>query len=248
MQILIYQDKHKMGSAMAERGAALIQQAIAQDGHAFIILATGASQFELLAALITKSDIDWSKVTAFHLDEYVGLPATHKASFRQYLQTRFVQHIPNLCQFVDVKGDAADLPGEIARLNAEIEGKKIAVCFAGIGENAHLAFNDPPANFETRAPYHIVDLDDACRRQQLGEGWFPTLEDVPRQAISMSIRQMLAAECLVLTVPDLRKAEAVQQAIEGPLTPHCPASILRLHPHCVLALDEPSASLLQTRP
>lgn len=248
MQIRIHPDKQALGRAMASEGASLIRQAIARDGHANIIVATGASQFEMLEALVREPDIDWSKVTAFHLDEYVGLPISHAASFRRYLQERFVAKLPTLGEFVEVIGDAKDLGGEIKRLNDKISGLSIAVCFAGIGENGHLAFNDPPADFETLAPYLVVTLDEACRMQQHGEGWFPTLEDVPKQAISMSIRQILASRHLLITVPDARKAEAVKHAIEGPLTPHCPASILRLHPHCVIALDPPAASTLTVRP
>ena len=248
MQVKIFSDKASMGRAVAERGAQLIKHAIAADGHANIILATGASQFEILDALVGMTDIDWSKVTAFHLDEYVGLPKSHGASFRKYLHERFVSKVSGLKEFVEVVGDAPDLDAELKRLNDKIKGLTIAVCFAGIGENAHLAFNDPPADFATRNPYLVVELDEACRKQQLGEGWFPSFDAVPKQAISMSIRQMMAAQHLLITVPDLRKAEAVQKAIEGPLTPSCPASVLRVHPSCLIALDEPAASLLQFRP
>jgi glucosamine-6-phosphate deaminase len=248
MHLRILADKPSLGAFMAKEGAKLIRQAIAADGHANIIVATGASQFELLDALVREPDLDWSKVTAFHLDEYVGLPVSHGASFRRYLQERFVSKLPGLGEFVEVIGDAADLDGEIQRLNARIKGLTIAVCFAGIGENGHLAFNDPPADFDTTSPYLVVDLDEACRKQQWGEGWFPTLDAVPKQAISMSIRQILASSHLLITVPDARKAEAVQKAIEGPLTPQCPASILRLHPSCVIALDPPAASTLTVRP
>ncbi len=248
MLIRILDDKPSLGAFMAKEGASLIRQAIAKDGHANIIVATGASQFELLDALVHETDLDWSKVTAFHLDEYVGLPISHGASFRRYLQERFVSKLPNLGEFVEVIGDAPDLAGEIKRLNDRISGLRIAVCFAGIGENGHLAFNDPPADFNTTSPYLVVDLDEACRKQQWGEGWFPTLEAVPTQAISMSIRQILASNHLLITVPDARKAEATQNAIEGPLTPLCPASILRLHPSCVIALDPHAASKLTVRP
>ncbi|NDB68062.1 MAG: glucosamine-6-phosphate deaminase [Methylocystaceae bacterium] len=248
MQVKIFQDKAQLGHEMAKRGADLIKAAVAQDGQANIILATGASQFEILDSLVAMKDIDWSRVTVFHLDEYVGLSDTHGASFRKYLRERFVTRVSGLREFVEVIGDAPDLNVEIARLNARIKDLKIAVCFAGIGENAHLAFNDPPANFETRDPYLIVELDDACRKQQLGEGWFPTFDSVPKQAISMSVRQILASQHLLITVPDLRKAEAVKNSIEGPLTPLCPASVLRLHPSCLVALDKASSSLLSFIP
>ena len=248
MKIKIIADKKDLGRFMAERGAETIRKAIARDGRATVIVATGASQFELLDALVAAPGIDWSKVTAFHLDEYVALPATHGASFRRYLHERFVSKLPALKEFVEVEGDAADLKGEISRLNARMRGLKVAVCFAGIGENGHLAFNDPPADFETRDAYLTVDLDEACRRQQLGEGWFPTLEDVPTRAVSMSVRQIMASEQLLITVPDLRKAAAVRNAIEGPLTNMCPASILRLHPDCLIGLDPQSSSTLSVLP
>ena len=206
MQIEIIADKKTLGRFMAERGADTIRKAIARDGDATIIVATGASQFEVLEALVAARDIDWSRVTAFHLDEYVALPAIHAASFRRYLHERFVSKLPGLKEFVEVAGDAADLRSEISRLNARMRALRVVVCFAGIGENGHLAFNDPPADFETREAYLTVELDEACRRQQLGEGWFPSLDDVPRQAVSMSIRQIMASEQILITAPDLRKA------------------------------------------
>ena len=247
MQIDIFNDKLSLGQAAAEAGADLIRAAIARDGEATIIVATGASQFELLAALVRAPDIDWSKVTAFHLDEYVGLPESHGASFRKYLRERFVAHVPALGAFVPVNGDG-DVTAELARLNELIRGKSIAVCFAGIGENGHLAFNDPPADFETDEPYILVTLDEACRRQQMGEGWFPTLADVPQTAISMSIRQMMKSDTLILSVSDTRKAEAVKGALEGPLSPLCPASIIREHRDCRMFMDPAAASLLSRKP
>lgn len=248
MQIKLFDTKIALGQAAANAGAELIRAAIARDGEANIIVATGASQFEMLEALIKAPGIDWSKVTAFHLDEYVGLPESHGASFRKYLRERFVAFLPQLKSFVPVNGDAANVGAEIVRLNDLIRGRRIAVCFAGIGENAHLAFNDPPADFETNDPYILVTLDEACRKQQMGEGWFPTLADVPERAISMSIRQMMKSDVLILSVPDARKAEAVRGALEGPLTNLCPASIIREHPDCRLYLDPPAASLLSRKP
>ena len=169
-------------------------------------------------------------MTVFHLDEYVGLPAGHAASFRRYLQERFVARVPTLREFVPVQGDAADVDAEIARLDGLIGGRRVAVCFAGIGENCHLAFNDPPADFETEEPYLVVTLDDACRQQQFGEGWFPSFDAVPQQAISMSIRQILKSELIVLSVSDSRKAQAAKAALEGPVSNLSPASILQTHP------------------
>ena len=233
-----------MGREAAAGGAAAIRVAIADRGAATIVVATGASQFDTLAALVTAPGIDWARVTVFHLDEYVGLAATHRASFRLYLQTRFLALLPAAPVFVAVEADRADVAGELARLAGLIAGQAIDVCFAGIGENGHLAFNDPPADFTTEAPYLLVTLDEACRRQQLGEGWFDSLEEVPRQAISMSVRQMLRARLLVLSVPDARKAWAVQGAVEGPVSPLLPASILQTHERAVLFLDPEAAGLL----
>ena len=247
MDIRVYADKPALGQAAAADGAALIRAAIARDGEASIIVATGASQFDMLEALVWAGGVDWSKVTAFHLDEYVGLPTSHPASFRRYLEERFVAHVPGLKAFVPVNADAPDLAGEITRLNGLIAGRRIAVCFAGIGENGHLAFNDPPADFETKTPYLVVELDEACRRQQFGEGWFPTLDAVPRKAISMSVRQMLASDVLLLSVSDTRKAEALRNAVDGPLTPACPASIMRLHRDCRVYADGAAVALLAVR-
>ena len=247
MQIQLFNDKLSLGQAAAAAGADLIRAAIARDGDTTIIVATGASQFELLASLVKAPGIDWSKVTAFHLDEYVGLPESHGASFRKYLRERFVAHVPALRAFIPVNGDG-DVKAELTRLNGLIRGKRIAVCFAGIGENGHLAFNDPPADFETDEPYILVTLDEACRRQQMGEGWVPTLADVPQTAISMSIRQMMKSDTLILSVSDTRKAEAVKGALEGPLSNLCPASIIREHGDCRLFMDPAAASLLSRKP
>jgi glucosamine-6-phosphate deaminase len=248
MKIEIAPDKADLGARAAGEGAAAIRAAIARRGACTIILATGASQFEMLDALVAEAGIDWSKVVAFHLDEYVGLPATHPASFRRYLAERFVARVPSLGEFVPIDADADDVEAELSRLNRLIRGRTIDLCFAGIGENCHLAFNDPPADFEVEAPYILVDLDEACRRQQLGEGWFPSLDAVPRRAISMSVRQMLKSERMILCVPDARKARAVRSAVEGPITPDHPASALQRHENCVLYLDPLAASLLSRQP
>lgn len=245
MEALISRDKAALGAAAARHGAEAIRTAIARHGEATIIVATGASQFELLENLVAAEGIDWAKVSAFHLDEYIGLPVTHGASFRKYLRERFASKVPSLGSFVEIAGDAPDVGAEVKRLSDLISGRRVDVCFAGIGENCHLAFNDPPADFATEAPYLVVNLDEACRRQQLGEGWFPSLDAVPTQAISMSVRQIMKADRLVISVPDQRKAAAVQAALEGPVTPDKPASILQQHPHCTIFLDPAAASLLQ---
>ncbi len=246
MNVRIFETKGQAGRAAAEAGGSLLADALRADGEANIIVATGASQFEVLDTLAAASGIDWGQVTIFHLDEYVGLPVTHEASFRRYLRERFVGKLPVAPRaFHEIDGEG-DCLAECDRLGALIRSAPIAVAFVGIGENGHLAFNDPPADFETETPYLVVNLDEACRQQQLGEGWFPTLDDVPRQAISMSVRQILKSKSIVCTVPDERKAQAVRGTIEGPITPKVPASILQEHAATTLYLDRASASLLTT--
>jgi glucosamine-6-phosphate deaminase len=244
MERLIFPEPVSLGRAAAADAAEHIRAALGKQGRADIILATGTSQLKTLDALIATEGIDWSKVTMFHLDEYIGLSCTHRASFRKYLREQFVQRAPKLAAAHYVQGDAADPAAECRRLGALISAVTIDVALVGIGENGHLAFNDPPADFQTDEPYIIVDLDDRCRRQQLGEGWFPRFEDVPSRAISMGIRQILKSRHIVVSVPDERKAEAVQNTLEGPISPSCPASILRTHPSCRIYLDGPAASML----
>ncbi len=243
MRIVRLSSKEDVGRRAAEIGAAAIARAIDAEGEATIILATGASQFEMLAHLV-EAEIDWARVTAFHLDEYVGMAADHPASFRRYLGERVLARLPNLGRFVAIEGDAADLEGELARVNGLLAERSVAVCFAGIGENCHLAFNDPPADFATTDPYILVTLDDACRRQQFGEGWFASLDDVPTKAISMSVQQIMKSRTIVLAVSDSRKAEAVRHATEGPVSADYPASILQRHPSTTLLLDPAAAALL----
>ena len=242
MRLSIHDNKTMLGEVAAREGAEAIRAAISTKGSAVIVLATGVSQFEMLDALI-REEIDWSKVSAFHLDEYIGLGTDHPASFRHYLEERFVQHVRGLGAFVAIDG-TADPTAELTRLNQRIASKIIDVCFAGIGENGHLAFNDPPADFDTDEPFILVELDDACRRQQMGEGWFETFDHVPSRAISMSICQMMKSEKLILSVSDTRKAKAVLDAIEGPVTNTHPASIVQDHGDCSLHLDPTAASML----
>jgi len=248
MKIHVCRNKKELGKQAAHDGAELLRQALGQHGQANIILATGASQFEMLSNLVKAEDIDWSQVTCFHLDEYVGMPISHGASFRRYLKERFVEKLPTPPAAFHYINAEDDCQAECERLGALIREHPIHVAFIGIGENGHLAFNDPPADFETEEPYLVVDLDEACRLQQLGEGWFPTIHDVPKQAISMSIRQITKSEHIVCSVPDQRKARAVHEAVDGPVTPDVPASILQQHEHATLYLDEASASLLRERP
>lgn len=247
MRITVCQNKTELGQRAAEHGAGLIRQAIARSGACSIIVATGASQFEMLAALVAAPDIRWDKVTAFHLDEYIGLPITHPASFRKYLWERFASRLQlplAAMHFIDGERDPAQ---ECARVSGLIHQHEIDAAFVGIGENGHLAFNDPPADFEAAAPYLVVALDEACRRQQLGEGWFASLDAVPRQAISMSVRQIMKSRAIIASVPDARKAEAVRGSVEGEVTPRVPASILQRHDDATLYLDPASAALLGAR-
>jgi glucosamine-6-phosphate deaminase len=242
MNITISSSKTEMGRLAAQKGASCIHLAISQKGFANIIVATGASQFEMLGELI-KQDIDWSVVTVFHLDEYIGLPETHPASFRKYLKERFASLVP-LKEFNYVNGET-DPFGECVRLGKKIQDFPIDVAFIGIGENGHIAFNDPPADFETEQSYIVVALDEACRRQQMGEGWFPTLADVPEKAISMSVKQIMKSKAIICTVPDERKADAVFHTVNDPVSPECPATILRTHPETFLFLDSMAASRLK---
>ena len=248
IQIHIEPDKTAVGHAAATLGGDAIRSAIAARGAANIVVATGESQFELLAALVRRRDFDWSRVIAFHLDEYIGMPDRHPASFRRYLNERFTSVLPGLGGFHAIRGDAADLAAELARIGALITQHPIDVTFAGIGENGHLAFNDPPADFNAAEPFRVVPLDEICRRQQLGEGWFATLDDVPARAISMTVPQIMKSNLVVLAVPDSRKAGAVRDTLEGPVSPMVPASILRRHPACHLFLDPLSAALLRHVP
>ena len=242
MEVIISESKQELGSKAASMGANLIQKSIEQSGSTNIVVATGASQFEMLNDLI-KKDIDWSKVTCFHLDEYIGMKIDHPASFRKYLKERFVDKVnPKEFHYINAEKNPE---GECERLNNIISQHPIDVAFVGIGENGHLAFNDPPADFEVEEPYIIVNLDEDCRKQQMGEGWFNTLEDVPKKAISMSIKQILKAKNIICSVPDARKSKAVKNAVEGEVTSLVPSSILSKHSNTLLYLDLESSVLLK---
>lgn len=245
MNIKIYSSKEAMGEAAAQKAAEILKDAIDKKGQANFVIATGASQFDFLENLVQISSIDWSKTTMFHLDEYVGLPEDHPASFRRYLKERFISKTHPESIYL-IEGDAPDPQQECERLNEIISQKEIDVAFVGIGENGHLAFNDPPADFDIERPYIIVELDEACRRQQLGEGWFKSLDDVPKKAISMSIKQIMKSNYIVCTVPDKRKAEAVRNCFKGDeISPEYPASILKKHDNCFVFLDEKSSIYLK---
>ena len=243
MNIFKAPTKQETSEAAAHVASRKLREAIDANGQASFIVATGASQFDFLAALTVDAAIDWDNTTMFHLDEYIGIPETHPASFRKYLRERLVDIVhPGTVHFLN--GEAGEPQAECDRLNRIIAQHQIDVAFVGIGENGHLAFNDPPADFETDDPYILVELDEACRLQQVGEGWFTGLDAVPSQAISMSIRQIMKAQTIICTVPDERKAEAVRNCLHGEITPMHPASILQTHPDCTVFLDAGSASLL----
>ncbi|HET9278883.1 MAG TPA: glucosamine-6-phosphate deaminase [Flavitalea sp.] len=245
MKIIVTKTPQDLGKAAGTAAANLIRQAIDEKDSANIILATGTSQFETLKQLISEPGIDWKKVTMFHLDEYIGLPITSNASFRKYLKERFIDKVPQLKQAHLINGEE-NADKECQRLGKLITEHPIDVALVGIGENGHLAFNDPPADFNTTEPYIIVQLDEACRKQQLGEGWFESLEAVPKQAISMSIQQILKSKHIICSVPDSRKAEAVKNSLEETVSNLYPSSILQFHANCTLYLDEASAALLSS--
>lgn len=233
-----------MGQYVAAQAAADLRDALSHSGEANLLIATGASQFEVLAELAKQPEIDWSRITGFHLDEYVGLNADHPASFCRYLRERFVDLVP-LRDFHYIDG-MSEPANTIERLSALIEESPIDVALVGIGENGHLAFNDPPADFETTQPYLHVKLDQRCRQQQVGEGWFESIDGVPTTAISMSVKQILKSSKIYCSVPDSQKAEAVAATIQGDVTPNIPASILKAHRNCVLVVDVASSSQLSS--
>ena len=222
MHIHIHRTPSELGKAAGKFAIEKIQELLESQENLSLILATGTSQFETLACLTDSHDVDWKRIRVFHLDEYMGIKADHPASFRNYLQKRVHQKLPKIQAFHYIKGDAINPLDECHRLEKLLQQYPVDLALIGIGENGHLAFNDPPADFETEEPFIIVELDEACRRQQLGEGWFPTLGDVPKQAISMSIRQIMKSATLLVSVPDLRKANAVRNALKGKLNPPIP--------------------------
>jgi glucosamine-6-phosphate deaminase len=245
MKLAIHAGRPEMGSATAADAADALDRTLADRGRAAIVVATGTSQLEVLAALAATPGIPWERIEIFHLDEYCGVPADHPASFRRYLRERFVDLLPaRPAAFHWIAADG-DPQAECRRLAGLVPTGDFDLVLCGIGENGHLAFNDPPADFAATDPYLVVKLDEACRRQQVGEGWFPALDAVPTHAISMSIRRIMAARTIICSVPDERKAQAVRDTIEGPVTPAVPASILQRHADCRLHLDRAAAALLR---
>ena len=244
MKIEIFEDAAELGKAAGKRAAEKIKETINSKGEANIILATGTSQFPVLTILTEDASIDWGKVNMFHLDEYIGIPISHKASFRKYLTERFLDRVSPLKSFHLINGEN-EPTAECERLNALIRQVNIDLALVGIGENGHLAFNDPPADFDTTDPYIVVALDEACRKQQWGEGWFESMEAVPQKAISMSIHQIMQSNEIICSVPDERKALAVHNCLDGAVSNLFPASILQNHSNCTVLLDKDSASLLK---
>jgi glucosamine-6-phosphate deaminase len=244
MVLKVFNDKVSLGKAAAEQAATAIRRAIRDHGRARVIAATAASQLEFLKALTKAPEIDWHQVELFHLDEYIGLPITHPGSFRKMLLEQVIQET-GITRYHLLDGDA-DVPDVVRMASAALASAPVDIAFVGVGENGHLAFNDPPADFQTEEPYLIVKLDEACRLQQVGEAWFADISQVPTQAISMSIRQILKAKEILAVVPDTRKAQAVRACFEGEISPMAPASILRTHPNATIYLDKNSAALLST--
>lgn len=243
MEVFIKTDPIELGRAAGKVAGDLIRKTLVEKGQVNIILATGVSQFETLKQLVSEPGIDWSKVVMFHLDEYIGLPESSPASFRKYLKERFIAKVPALKEVHLIDGEAGP-EGECERLNSLIEKYPIDVALVGIGENGHLAFNDPPADFDTEKPFITVTLEEQCRKQQYNEGWFERVDDVPQQAISMSIKQIFKSKYIICSVPDSRKAAAVKNCLEKSVSNLHPASILQLHPNCIYFLDKTSAALL----
>lgn len=244
MNIRIYKNREELGKEAASDAAGIIENAIRVNGRAILVLATGTSQFEMLKYLVQKPGIDWSKVVLFHLDEYIGIPADHPASFRRYIQERVIDKVRPLKKVHLINGESSDPNAECQRLGKSISSVSVDLVLAGIGENGHLAFNDPPADFTTEEPFILVTLDRICRQQQLGEGWFKTLKEVPEKAITMSIRQIMKSRRIICVVPDKRKAQAVKNCLEREVSNQYPASVLQEHLSCTIYLDHDSASML----
>ena len=244
MDFKSFDDRNTLGKAAADQASAAIRRAIQERGNARIVAATAASQKEFLEALTSAPGIDWLKVEAFHIDEYTGLPITHPGSFRKMLLEQLISKT-GIVKYHLLDGDG-DVASVVQRESAALASAPIDIAFLGIGENGHLAFNDPPADFDTEEPYLVVELDEACRRQQVGEAWFSDITQVPKQAISMSVKQIMKVKELIAVVPGSRKAEAIKTCFNGEISPMAPASILRNHPNATVYLDQASVALLDT--
>ncbi len=243
LEVTVFSDFVSLGAAAATHVAKILNETVAARGTASIILATGNSQLSFLKAIGTDETIAWNKISVFHMDEYLGMSDTHPASFRKYMYDNLISHV-HPREFYGLKGDAPNVGVEIARYTQLLAQQQPVLCVMGIGENGHLAFNDPPADFETTATLHVVNLDEACRRQQVGEGHFAALAAVPTQALSLTISALIRPPHVLVIAPETRKAAAIKAALTGPITPDCPASILRTCAHAQLYLDRDSASLL----
>lgn len=244
LTVCVYENKRELGKAAADVGERLINEAMVARGEAVIILATGSSQFEFLESLVARP-VDWSHVTAFHLDEYIGLSPHHPASFRKYLCDRVFTRVM-VKEYHLIQGDRENPQDECRRISTMFDRYHVDVAFIGIGENGHIAFNDPPASFDDTVSFKVVQLDEKCRQQQFNEGWFETIDTVPRLAITMTIPAIMRSRAIVCTVPDARKAAAVRDTLNLPVSPIIPASILRTHEHAMLLLDRPAVSLWKT--
>lgn len=245
MEIRVFERKSELSQAAADHAAKTLRRLLAEKDVVRLIAATGASQIEFLERLTSSQDIDWARVEMFHLDEYVGLPITHPASFRKYLMERLIGKAKiGKYHLLDGESEPERVAAEVGK---ELKKSPVDLAFVGIGENGHLAFNDPPADFETEEPYIFVTLDEACRKQQVGEGWFATIAEVPARAISMTVRQILKANEIIAVVPDARKARAVAECLEGEINSMHPASILQRHSGTTVYLDRSSAALLSEK-
>ena len=245
MDVRTFKTKDELGAEAASSGADKIRESLAERSEVCIVMASAASQFEVVEALAREVEMEWGRITLFHLDEYIGIGPDHPASFSRFLRERFIDRLPCPLKAFHAIGGENDPHMECARVGGLLAAADPVVAFIGIGENGHIAFNDPPADFVTSAPYLVVELDGICRQQQVGEGWFPDLDAVPTHAISMSVQQILKAERIICSVPDERKADAVRKTIGGEVNPEVAATILQNHGDCTLYLDEPAASLIQ---
>jgi glucosamine-6-phosphate deaminase len=240
----IFESKEKLGQRVADDVAKLLSSLVERQGEAAVILATGNSQLAFIDALRRLKDVPWNKVALFHMDEYLGMSDQHPASFARFVREKLVDYV-HPAAFYPIRGDSPDVKSELERYKRLLREFSPDICIMGIGENGHLAFNDPPADFESAEVIHVVNLDSRCRMQQVGEGHFATFDDVPTRAYSLTIPALLDVRHALVVVPELRKAEAVKAALQGPITPNCPASILRTKANVILYLDQESASLLQ---